>query len=88
MSLVCGLKARNLRSIRRLDLALDAGLTVVTGANGAGKTTLIEALYLVARGRSFRGRRWGELTSVGEGSTASGGVSAPRGLWEGGRGLG
>jgi DNA replication and repair protein RecF len=69
MSLVCGLKARNLRSIRRLDLALDAGLTVVTGANGAGKTTLIEALYLVARGRSFRGRRWGELTSVGEGST-------------------
>ncbi|SDX15769.1 DNA replication and repair protein RecF [Thiocapsa roseopersicina] len=38
----------------------------MSGANGAGKTTLLEAVYLLARGRSFRGRKAGSLTSDGE----------------------
>ena len=33
-----------------------SGLNLVRGDNGAGKTTLIEALHLLAYGRSFRGR--------------------------------
>ncbi|HEY0334478.1 MAG TPA: DNA replication/repair protein RecF [Stenotrophomonas sp.] len=32
------------------------GLNLLTGDNGAGKTSLLEALHLMAYGRSFRGR--------------------------------
>jgi len=31
------------------------GLTVITGANGIGKTNILEAIYIQARGSSFRG---------------------------------
>lgn len=42
---------RNLRDVR---LALDPGLNVFVGRNAQGKTTLLEAVALLARGRSFR----------------------------------
>ena len=45
--------------LRRFDSAtLDPapGLNLITGDNGAGKTSLLEALHLMAYGRSFRGR--------------------------------
>lgn len=32
------------------------GINLITGDNGAGKTSLLEALHLMAYGRSFRGR--------------------------------
>lgn len=32
------------------------GLNLITGRNGAGKTSLLEALHVMAYGRSFRGR--------------------------------
>ena len=32
------------------------GLNLITGDNGAGKTSVLEALHLMAYGRSFRGR--------------------------------
>ncbi len=38
-----------------VDVALDEGCTVITGANGQGKTSLHEAVAWVATGRSFRG---------------------------------
>ena len=38
-----------------VDVALDEGCTVITGANGQGKTSLLEAVAWVATGRSFRG---------------------------------
>ncbi|MFZ0790142.1 MAG: AAA family ATPase, partial [Chromatiaceae bacterium] len=56
----------NLRNIRSCNLVFEPGLTIVSGANGAGKTTLLEAIYLLGRGRSFRGRRAGEITTEGE----------------------
>ncbi|GAB3339187.1 DNA replication/repair protein RecF [Marilutibacter aestuarii] len=49
----------DLRRFRRFDeatLAPFAGLNLVTGDNGAGKTSLLEAMHLMAYGRSFRGR--------------------------------
>jgi DNA replication and repair protein RecF len=66
---VMALRVRNLRNLRRLDLEIgaDASRILVTGPNGAGKTTILEALYLLARGRSFRGRKAGALTTDGEG---------------------
>src|SRR5687767_4246083 len=42
---------RNLRDVR---LALGPGLNVFMGRNAQGKTTLLEAVALLARGRSFR----------------------------------
>ncbi|GAB3511303.1 DNA replication/repair protein RecF [Pseudoxanthomonas daejeonensis] len=48
-----------LRDVRRFDeaeLLPSAGLNLLTGANGAGKTSVLEALHLMAYGRSFRGR--------------------------------
>lgn len=45
-----------LRRFERVELAPAPGLNLITGDNGAGKTSLLEALHLMAWGRSFRGR--------------------------------
>ncbi|MCL7714851.1 DNA replication/repair protein RecF [Stenotrophomonas mori] len=45
--------------LRRFDsvaLSPRQGINLITGGNGAGKTSLLEALHLMAYGRSFRGR--------------------------------
>ncbi|MCY4449174.1 MAG: DNA replication/repair protein RecF [Chloroflexi bacterium] len=44
----------NFRSYRQLDLALGPGLTVISGENGQGKSNLLEAVYLLAIGKSYR----------------------------------
>jgi DNA replication and repair protein RecF len=65
------LRVRHLRNVRSLRLVLDsdADEILLTGPNGAGKTTILEAIYLLARGRSFRGRKAGPLTTEGESRT-------------------
>jgi DNA replication and repair protein RecF len=45
---------RDFRSYERAEVALGAGLTVVSGRNGAGKTNLLEGLYFGCVGRSCR----------------------------------
>lgn len=49
----------SLNRVRRFDsveLAPRPGINLITGDNGAGKTSVLEALHLMAYGRSFRGR--------------------------------
>ena len=46
----------NLRKFKQVELGPGPGLNLITGDNGAGKTSLLEALHLMAYGRSFRGR--------------------------------
>ena len=46
----------DLRRFAQVNLAPGPGLNVLTGPNGAGKTSVLEALHLMAYGRSFRGR--------------------------------
>lgn len=46
----------DLRCFERVSLAPGPQLNVLTGENGAGKTSVLEALHLMAYGRSFRGR--------------------------------
>lgn len=49
----------DLHRVRRFEYVRfdpDAGLNLLLGDNGAGKSTVLEALHLLAYGRSFRGR--------------------------------
>jgi len=48
------LRVRDLRNIREARLELGPGLNVFVGKNAQGKTSLLEAVGLIARGRSFR----------------------------------
>jgi DNA replication and repair protein RecF len=53
---VTRLNIAGLRRFERVSLAPGPGLNLLTGHNGAGKTSVLEALHLMAYGRSFRGR--------------------------------
>ena len=48
------LSLTNFRNYARLELSLSDRLTVVQGANAQGKTNLLEAIHLLATGRSPR----------------------------------
>jgi len=51
---VRNLRIRDLRNIAGVAVDLDPGLNVFSGRNAQGKTSLLEAVGLLARGRSFR----------------------------------
>jgi DNA replication and repair protein RecF len=48
------MEVHDLRNIRQASLELSPGLNVLFGRNAQGKTSLLEAVGLLARGRSFR----------------------------------
>ncbi len=52
--LIKTLKINNLRNISTAEIEAIPGLNVFIGDNGAGKTTVLEALLILAKGRSFR----------------------------------
>ena len=54
--IVTRLNVRNFRCIEQASLEAHPHINVIVGPNGAGKTTILEALHLMAYGRSFRGR--------------------------------
>ncbi len=56
MSLV-QLDVENVRNIQHAFLVPHPSLNLIFGKNGSGKTSLLEAIYLLARGRSFRSSR-------------------------------
>ena len=53
---VTRLDIRHLRRFDEVQLLPGTGLNLITGDNGAGKTSVLEALHLMAYGRSFRAR--------------------------------
>lgn len=60
------LEVRNIRILGELDCTPDEGLNVFVGANGSGKTSILEAIHLLASGRSFRTHRLNELITRGQ----------------------
>lgn len=59
--LSCGIK--NLRNIKDARLEFSDGLNLIRGNNAQGKTTVLEAIYIFARGRSFRTNKEAEFIS-------------------------
>lgn len=55
------LRAENFRPFRELSLVPRHRLSFVFGPNAAGKTSLLEAIYTLARGKSFRGHAQSDL---------------------------
>jgi DNA replication and repair protein RecF len=49
-------EVRNLRRLADVAMVPSPGLNLILGDNGAGKTSLLEAIHLLAYGRSFMGR--------------------------------
>lgn len=63
---VARLVLSNFRNYRDLALELSPRVNAFVGANGQGKTNLLEALHVLATGRSPRGARDAELVLAGE----------------------
>nr|WP_280818837.1 DNA replication and repair protein RecF [Thiorhodococcus minor] len=59
------MEIHSLRNLGRVMVETDASAWLVTGANGAGKTTFLEAAYLLARGKTFRGLKAGPVCARG-----------------------
>ncbi|TZF90888.1 DNA replication/repair protein RecF [Cognatilysobacter lacus] len=67
---VTRLDIRHLRRFDDVSLSPAPGLNLLIGDNGAGKTSVIEALHLMAYGRSFRGRVREGLVQAGSPTAA------------------
>jgi DNA replication and repair protein RecF len=59
------LEAEGVRNLSAISIDCAPGLNVFAGPNGAGKTALIEAVHLIARGRSFRSASIGAVITHG-----------------------
>ena len=59
------LEVERFRNIEATALDLSPGFNFFYGENGAGKTALLEAVHVLARGRSFRTQQNNELIQVG-----------------------
>ncbi|TVT59757.1 MAG: DNA replication/repair protein RecF [Sedimenticola thiotaurini] len=60
------LKVENIRNIAVAELDFSRHFNLISGANGSGKSTLLEAIYMIARARSYRSNRFGSVVKSGE----------------------
>lgn len=60
------LKLRDFRNYQRLEAEFSPGFHLILGVNAQGKTNLLEAIYLLATLRSFRGVGNGQLVRLGQ----------------------
>lgn len=59
------LRLTNFRNISTSAISPASGINLIVGENGSGKTSLLEAIYLLAMGRSFRSRNLKHLIQHG-----------------------
>ena len=67
----------NLRNIAQAELSLSSGFNLFFGQNGSGKTSILEAVHLLASGRSFRSMHARNIIRVGEASYRVSGLASP-----------
>ncbi|MGL6160745.1 DNA replication/repair protein RecF [Microbulbifer sp.] len=60
------LQLSHFRNIDSADLSLGIGANLFYGANGSGKTSLLEAVHMLASGRSFRSRQHQSVIQRGQ----------------------
>jgi DNA replication and repair protein RecF len=60
------LQIHQVRNLENLRLSLHPRFTFIIGDNGRGKTAILEAIYLLARGQSFRSHEIGPIITHGE----------------------
>lgn len=70
------LRLRRFRNLSHQEVEFPERVTLLVGKNGQGKTNLLEAIYLLAHAKSFRGTkprglvRWGDVEVEGQQSPA------------------
>ena len=60
------LYANGFRNIEKADIEFSSGANILVGENAEGKTNAVEAIYIFARGKSFRHRDDKELVGFGK----------------------
>jgi DNA replication and repair protein RecF len=60
------LSLQNFRNYKKRLFEFSANSTLLTGGNAVGKTNILEAVYLLASGRSFRATREAQMIFYGE----------------------
>ncbi len=60
------IEVQNFRNLSSVRLELGEGINYLWGENGAGKTALLEAVCVLARGRSFRSAQAADLVTTGQ----------------------
>jgi DNA replication and repair protein RecF len=74
------LRVDGFRCLSAVRLDAHPTLNLIVGGNGAGKTSLLEAIYVLGRGRSFRGAKLADLVRTGQAeATVFGDVVEPAG---------
>ncbi|KKQ55024.1 MAG: replication and repair protein RecF protein [Candidatus Woesebacteria bacterium GW2011_GWC1_38_13] len=80
------IKLSNFRNFIKKDIELSDGATVIVGDNAVGKTNILEAIYLLAMGKSFKARLERELINYDvdiariKGSTRSKSITGTTGM--------
>lgn len=64
--IVTRLQIDGLRHLSDVDLELSPGINFLHGLNGAGKTTVLEAVHILATGRSFRAGQARDMIQYGQ----------------------
>lgn len=66
MSRIVELSLQHFRNHPSLSLSFSQPTTIIVGANGQGKTSILEAIHLLATGKSFRAEKVEEMVSFGQ----------------------
>jgi DNA replication and repair protein RecF len=59
------LSIQRLRNLQQVDVAFDVGINLLYGLNASGKTSVLEALHMLALGRSFRSLKLASVIAQG-----------------------